>query len=865
MKCFLALLFLISGSWGTCHAQSDLASRKVLILHSFGYAQPVYKIIDDSLKDAFTANGLDFNNLYFEFLDLARNPGPEYRHDMADIFRRKFQERKLDLVVTLHQEALQFLLNEGRTVYPEGPIISILGDSTFTEYSDPKRPLIHLPFTVDVIATAREIYRLKPDTRKIVVIAGSSALDRRFEHVVVTRLKAWKRELDVESVPPLPMADILRMVANLPAGTAVLYTTMYADSTGKAYMPTDAARMISAAANAPLFGLYETLLGDNGIVGGIILDHREEGQRAVQIAMSVLRGNVPLQPITILPAPLSPVFDWQQLDRWGFDGSILPAGTVVLNRPKTLWSDYREYVIAAVILFLAQSLLIGALVFQTLRRRKAERKYRDIFEGSLEGIFETTREGRMMTANPALAGILGYGSAADAMTAITDSASQVWVDPDEREKYLRLLEEQDVVLGYQCLFRRKDGQEIWVSLNTRRVTNPNGKKLFYSGFMEDITVRKKAEEALRESDAKYRNLYDSMMDGYVLVDMDGRILQYNETYRAMTGYSQDELQKLTYRDITPEKWHEGEKRIITEQVFARGYSDVYEKEYRHKDGTVFPIELRAFRLKDERGNDIGMWAIVRDISGRKQIESETRKLREDLAHVTRVSTLGELTSSLAHEINQPLAAILSNAQAAQRFLSQDNPDMKEIAEILGDIIRDDNRAAEVIRKIRALLKKDETSFEALSLNDVVEEILNVIRNDTALATLTLEKAFAPTLPAVWGDRIQLQQVILNLVMNAAEAMRDGSTRRRILTVRTSKKDERFAEVSVVDTGPGVDEKTAGRIFEPFYTTKSGGMGMGLAISQHIVASHKGQMRAVNNPDRGATISFTVPFDNGGRP
>ena len=286
-------MFLTIGSWGTCHAQSDLASKKVLILHSFGYAQPAYKIIDDSLKETFVANGLDFNNLYFEFLDLARNPGPEYRREMTDIFHRKFQGRKLDLVVTLHQEALQFLLNEGRTVYPEGPIISILGDSTYTDHADPKRPLIHLPFTVDVAATAGQIFRLKPDTRKIVVIAGSSDLDRRFEHFVVTRLKEWKPELDVESIPPLPMSDILRKVAVLPAGTAILYTTIYADSTGNTYMPTDAARMISAAANAPLFGLFETLLTDADAVISDELNHASiiDGVRLCKAARYRYKNN----------------------------------------------------------------------------------------------------------------------------------------------------------------------------------------------------------------------------------------------------------------------------------------------------------------------------------------------------------------------------------------------------------------------------------------------------------------------------------------------------------------------------------------------------------------------------------------------
>jgi two-component system sensor kinase FixL len=385
-----------------------------------------------------------------------------------------------------------------------------------------------------------------------------------------------------------------------------------------------------------------------------------------------------------------------------------------------------------------------------------------------------------------------------------------------------------------------------------------------SVFGQDITERKRSEEAVRESELKYRNLYESMMDGYVLAGMDGLILKYNEAYREMTGYTHDELLRLTYHDITPEKWHNSEQRIVEQQVLTRGYSEVYEKEYRKKDGTVFPVELRTFLLKDEGGDNIGLWAIARDITSRKLIESETRKLREDLAHVTRVSTLGGLTSSLAHEINQPLTAILSNAQAAHRFLLQDHPDMKEISEILGDIIRDDNRAAEVIRKIRSLLKKEELRYESLSLNDVIEEILNVIRNDTALTAVSIEKEFDPSLTPIWGDRIQLQQVILNLILNAAEAMRDTSIDPRRLIVRTSKKDGRFAEVAIRDVGTGIKENNAGRLFDSFYTTKSGGLGMGLAISKDIVKSHKGEIRAENNPDIGATFSFTVPFDNGVR-
>ncbi len=992
MTCFLTLFILIFGSHSFCLAQSDLTAKKVLILHSFGYAQPAYKIIDASLQGAFIASGLDFNNLYFEFMDLARNPGLEYRKDLIDVYRQKFKERKIDLIVALHTEALQFLLDDARDVFPGVPVISVLGTHRF-EHSDPQRPVVILPFSIDTVATANAIMALKPDTRKLILVAGSSTLDRRFEGLVKTELQAWPAKPEVESISDLPLHEILSRVAKLPPGTALLYTTVYADSTGKTFMPSDVARMICATANAPVFGLFETLLGDNGIVGGIILDHRVEGQRAVRIAMNILQGDLPKEPITILPAPLTPMFDWQQLRRWGFDESALPTGSIVLNRPVSVWDQYKFVILGVLIFILLESILLTVLFLERRRKNIAERalreseerldlatasagagiwimnmgagsvwvtdKLRELFgfapdeelkfdrfmevihpedhesvrqnvKQSLERREPINVEYRILHPGGDIRWIVSRGHLySDApgrpkrlmgvssdvtqrkqtelqlsesrtlLAALVDSTSDmIWSVDSERfglltfnrglsEYFLNqrgirievgmdpgvLLPTEEYAEKWRTFYRRalEEGSfttEYPVYTGTRTLLlnlnrlERDGIVFGVSVFGKDITERKQSEEALRESEEKYRSLYESMMDGYVLVDMDGRILKFNESYREMTGYAGNELPGLTYRDITPEKWHASEQEIVEKQVLVRGYSDVYEKEYRAKDGTVFPIELRSFLLKDEAGNHAGMWAIVRDISGRKQIESEARKLREDLAHVTRVSTLGELTSSLAHEINQPLAAILSNAQAAQRFLSQDQPDMKEIGEILGDIIRDDNRAAEVIRKIRSLLKKEETRYESLSLNDVVEEILNVIRNDTAIAALSIEKEFDTGLPAVWGDRIQLQQVILNLVLNAAESMWDAGPGSHRLTVVTSKRDGLFAEVSIRDNGPGIDAKVAGRLFEPFYTTKSGGMGMGLAISRDIIKSHRGEIRAVNNPDRGAAFIFTVPFDNG---
>ncbi len=324
----------------TAPASSDLAAKRVLILHSFAFAQPVYKIIDQSLMESFTAAGLNFNNLYFEFLDLARNPGQKYRNELANIFRQKYQGRKFDLVVAVHQGALEFALKEGQDVYPEGPIICILGDLEI-EHSDSKRPLIYLPFSIDAISTAKQIFSLQPDTRKILVIAGSAPVDQRFGNIVESQLKAWRSSLKVELTRPMPINEILKMVADLPPKTAILYTNVAADSTGKTFMPRDVVRMISRSANAPVFGLYETLLGENGIVGGTILNHKIEGERAVRSAMEILRGTLPSKPLTILRAPLLPMFDWQQLERWSLNASALPPDAIILNKPVSTGSGTR--------------------------------------------------------------------------------------------------------------------------------------------------------------------------------------------------------------------------------------------------------------------------------------------------------------------------------------------------------------------------------------------------------------------------------------------------------------------------------------------------------------------------------------------
>ena len=253
-----------------------------------------------------------------------------------------------------------------------------------------------------------------------------------------------------------------------------------------------------------------------------------------------------------------------------------------------------------------------------------------------------------------------------------------------------------------------------------------------------------------------------------------------------------------------------------------------------------------------------------DITERKQAESELQHNRQQLAHVTRISTMGELAASLAHELNQPLTAILSNAQAAQRFMAAKPADLEEVQEILKDIVQDDSRASEVIQRMRALVKKEEVAFAPLDLGEVIRDVARLVHSDAALLNVDVALELYPNLPTVQGDRVQLQQVVLNLLLNAFDAMRDCPVNERRVVLQAEQDGARMTKVAVRDRGPGLRGDKLDKIFQPFYTTKRDGLGMGLSISRTIIEAHGGRLWAENNPDRGATFYFTMPMEGLGK-
>jgi len=278
---------------------------------------------------------------------------------------------------------------------------------------------------------------------------------------------------------------------------------------------------------------------------------------------------------------------------------------------------------------------------------------------------------------------------------------------------------------------------------------------------------------------------------------------------------------------------------------------------RRKDGSLYPVEWRIRPY--QRGENRFALSSARDITERKRAEEERERLREleaDLAHINRVNVIGEMTASIAHEINQPLSGVVSNGSACLRWLAADPPNLEEARETAHRIVRDGKRAGEIITRIRNLARKTAAPKTNLDVNESVREVLALVADEARKKKISIHTEFAEDLAPVMGDRVQLQQVMLNIVMNAMDAMTDSNERQLRITTRYN--DAGQVLVAVQDSGHGIDPSATGKMFEPFYSTKSDGMGMGLSISRSIIRSHGGELWASANEVAGATIQFTIP-------
>ena len=448
-----------------------------------------------------------------------------------------------------------------------------------------------------------------------------------------------------------------------------------------------------------------------------------------------------------------------------------------------------------------------------------------------------------------------------------DDAAVAWpraFHPDDKKMMLRKwqrIRESGLPGELEARLRRQDGEYRWFLFRAEPLRDELGNIVKWYGSSTDIEDRKRTEEALRESEQRFRDYAETASDWLWETGPDHRVTRISEHFNSVGVRPSSRIEMARWDFATdaesePEKWRLHRATLDAHQPF-RGFV------YRIASGSGSPVYIQTSGkpFYDASGNFLGYRGTGTDITATiraDHAEQELRKAQAELAHVTRVTMLGEMTASIAHEVNQPLAAVIANAEACLRWLDRETPDLAAARRSAEWVINDGNRASQVVRRVRALANKTDIEKVPLDLNNVVRDVIALVQRELSSHGVSLRTELAATLPMILGDRVQLQQVIINLVMNGIEAMQPVTDRQRELVIRSGQDETHGVLLSVTDCGVGISAENANRLFSAFFTTKSSGLGMGLSICRSIVEAHGGRLSASGNEGPGATFQFVLP-------
>jgi PAS domain S-box-containing protein len=392
----------------------------------------------------------------------------------------------------------------------------------------------------------------------------------------------------------------------------------------------------------------------------------------------------------------------------------------------------------------------------------------------------------------------------------------------------------------------------------RRNSSVSGQKAKVARLIRERKIRKHIQMDLRTSEDRWQSLLENPIFGVNLLDEHQRFITANQTYQTMVGYSIDELRQLTPLDLSVPGEREINEALIKEMQEGKRQHFEMIKRLRRKDGKLIWISLYVFAITDWKSGANLTFGIAFDITEKKQAQDALQEMRAELTRNARVNQMVAMTGSIAHEINQPLSAIVANASAGLRWLERTTPDVDETRTILQEIVDEGHRAGEIIKGIRAMFRADEKSRVSVDLNELLREVLVLTQDERRNWQIEVHTELDENLPSVTGDRVQLQHVLFNLMTNAIDAMESVTDRNRILRVKSNPNGSAGVLITVEDSGIGIVPENINRIFSAFFTTKSHGMGLGLAICRSIVESHGGRLSASPNYPHGAAFQIVLP-------
>jgi len=709
---------------------AGLDGKRVLILTSYGGGRPGVEVLLGGFITALTSRGLTVDQVFLENLDLERAPEAAFRKHLAETLRMKYAHRHIDVIYSVEQPALDFLLGDLGGLAPDAPAILVRAG---LPAAVPGRRFVSQLIQYDELGTIQRAMELFPATRRVLLVSGSSDSDRSVAAEAARSIEAWRPGVMHEDTGNLTLDQVQAKITDPPPGTVILVLPFNRDAAGRTTVQMEVALRVAETAGAPVFTLWDNVVG-RGAVGGSVTNFQDVGSQAGQFAVDLMTGRVTLAgPVQVLPSRVVPKFDWTQIQRWGGHADRLPRASLFINRPVTLWQQYRRTVIITALFLLGQTLLITFLLVQ------------------------------------------------------------------------------------------------------RR-------------------LRRRAEGALRESEARFRVLVEQAPEAIVVYDMtENRLVDANANAEHLFGCSREQLRQTGVLPFFPQEQPDGRPPSETfgenaAQALA-GRQVLFERAIHRADGSDLLCEVRLVALPSTRHPLLRASFI--DLTGRRRLEAERRELEAQLHQSQKLESLGSLAGGVAHDINNVLAAILGLASAHRPALGSADPLAKALDVITSACVRGRN----VVNRLLVFARKDLATLGPVDLNGVVREMLRLLEY-TTLKRIRVTTELQEPLPAIEGDPGALGHALMNLFVNAMDAMPEGGD----LAVTTRLQPGGILQLSVRDTGQGMSAEVQKKATEPFFTTKpmGKGTGLGLAMVFGTVKAHKGGLELRSTPGAGTEVILTFP-------
>jgi two-component system cell cycle sensor histidine kinase/response regulator CckA len=859
LKTVLAWLAVFSFMLCVPPAKAQVDMKRVLVLHSYhkglGWTDSITEGIEATLKKSKYPI-----EIFYEYMDTKRIFDETYLAELAKLYQYKYRKRRFDAIISSDDHAFRFLLAHHDALFPQTPVVFcgvnyfkddfIAGTDDFTGVVE----------SFSIKGTIDGALAIDPDIHRIFAVVDKTVTGEANRKLLDAVIPAYAGRLQFTYITDKDMRQVQEAVSQLPDKSVVLLLSYTSDRSGNTFSLEQSAELVCSASNRPVFGFWDFYL-HHGIVGGMLTTGIAHGSEAARMALRIMDGEKPADIPVLKESPNRYIYDYEVMQKFGISPAQLPAGSTVINRPLTFYQQHRILVWQVTIAFGVLLIFTTILIVNLFQRRtaeamliKSEDKFRALVETTSDWIWEVDTQGRYTYVSPKVKDLLGHDP-----SEVLGKTPLDLMTPEEVRRiapiFKQAVADQAPIEQLITVIHHKQGREVILETTGVPFRDEEGRLAGYRGIGRDITSRHHAEAALQESEARFRDMAELLPETIFEIDLHGNLTYANRSGFNQFQYTPEDLERGLKLEaiIDPsdrERLKQNASRILGgEDMGLNEYTSV------RKDGSRFPVMARSAVIMRE-GRPTGLRGFLIDISDRKQLE-------EQFQQAQRMESIGTLAGGIAHDFNNLLMGIQGRIQLIQQDSDLASPQMDHLQSIVDHV----RSATRLTGQLLGFARAGKYDPKATDINALIEKTVDMFGR-TRKELRIHQRLAADLLPAV-VDRSQIEQVLLNLFVNAWQAMPEGGD----ITVETrntvlSEKEERlyslapgeYAAIIISDTGVGMDAKTQERIFEPFFSTKprGRGTGLGLASAYGIIRNHNGAIHVTSSPGQGAAFTILLP-------